>query len=50
MNADANVEYPRFRWLVTDKIAGAPHPDLSGAQLEAVLQGREAAQPADIAS
>ena len=24
------MEYPRFKWLVASKIAGAPHPDLFG--------------------
>jgi hypothetical protein len=26
--AKPEIEYPRFRWLVPGKIAGAPHPDL----------------------
>ena len=30
MSASASLEYPRFKWLVPGKIAGAPHPDLSG--------------------
>lgn len=28
MNVDAAIEYPRFKWLVRGKLAGAPHPDL----------------------
>jgi atypical dual specificity phosphatase len=30
VSADTAIEYPRFKWLVVSKIAGAPHPDLSG--------------------
>lgn len=30
MSADTGIEYPRFKWLVPGKIAGAPHPDLFG--------------------
>ena len=30
MSADPTIEYPRFKWLVASKIAGAPHPDLFG--------------------
>jgi atypical dual specificity phosphatase len=26
--AEAEAPYPRFRWLVPDRLAGAPHPDL----------------------
>ena len=30
LSADEILEYPRFKWLVPGRIAGAPHPDLSG--------------------
>jgi atypical dual specificity phosphatase len=30
VSADITIEYPRFKWLVASKIAGAPHPDLFG--------------------
>ncbi|HEV2913724.1 MAG TPA: dual specificity protein phosphatase family protein [Pyrinomonadaceae bacterium] len=30
MSADTTIQYPRFKWLVASKIAGAPHPDLFG--------------------
>lgn len=30
MSAGEILEYPRFKWLVPGRIAGAPHPDLSG--------------------
>jgi atypical dual specificity phosphatase len=30
LSAGEVLEYPRFKWLVPGKIAGAPHPDLSG--------------------
>jgi protein-tyrosine phosphatase len=30
VSADTAIEYPRFKWLVASKIAGAPHPDLFG--------------------
>jgi atypical dual specificity phosphatase len=30
VSADTSIEYPRFKWLVPGKIAGAPHPDLFG--------------------
>lgn len=30
MSTDTTIEYPRFKWLVPGKIAGAPHPDLFG--------------------
>jgi atypical dual specificity phosphatase len=30
VSADTTIEYPRFKWLVAGKLAGAPHPDLFG--------------------
>jgi protein-tyrosine phosphatase len=30
LSAGEILEYPRFKWLVPRRIAGAPHPDLSG--------------------
>jgi hypothetical protein len=30
LSAGEILEYPRFKWLVPGRIAGAPHPDLSG--------------------
>jgi atypical dual specificity phosphatase len=30
VSADTTIAYPRFKWLVTNKVAGAPHPDLFG--------------------
>jgi atypical dual specificity phosphatase len=30
LRAGEILEYPRFTWLVPGRIAGAPHPDLSG--------------------
>src|SRR5262249_25268862 len=30
VTAETGVEYPRFRWLEPGRIAGAPHPDLTG--------------------
>ena len=30
MSPEDELVYPRFNWLVPDRIAGAPHPDLHG--------------------
>jgi hypothetical protein len=30
LSAGEILEYPPFKWLVPGRIAGAPHPDLSG--------------------